>query len=230
MLLRLINSMCIAPLFTHGKSSIKTLLFVSFLSAAALSGCASTPQEGHFLPASDHNSTPDTPIKDVKGKHRYALSLMQKGDWHDAAETLELITQQRPRLPGPWVNLGIVKVKLGDSHSAEQAFKHALDASADSIEAYNQLGMLYRRTGRLHDARLIYNEGLKQDPDHADLHWNLAILHDRYLPDHALALAHYQRYQQLTKSDDAQLQHWITQLQKEVPANEPVRVAAEAKK
>ena len=169
-------------------------------------------------------------MKDVKGKYRYALALMADEDWHGAAAELQRITSTHPDLSGPWVNLGIVKTRLGDSAAAGTAFKHALDANARNAEAYNQLGMLYRRSGRLEDARDIYNEGLRQSPDHADLHWNLAILHDRYLPVAKLALTHYERYQQLTKSDDAQLQQWIAQLREQIPATELVKMTAEANK
>ncbi len=192
------------------------------LAAALLSGCASAPVDNNVMPTSDTPSKPAAPVKDAEGKHRYVLALMEKEDWHTAAEELEHLTAARPNLPGPWVNLGIV--------SAEAAFKQALDANAGMAEAWNQLGMLYRRTGRLDEARTSYNAGLEQAPDHADLHWNLALLHDRYLPDPALALAHYERYQQLTKSDDAQLQQWIAKLREQVPATEPTKMTAEAKK
>lgn len=206
---------------------VKPLLLVTLL----LGGCASAPQNSDsFVPASDSQPAPATPVKDVKGKHQYVLSLMTAEDWHGAAEQLELITTGHPDLSGPWVNLGIVRTRLGDSAAAEAAFKHALDANARNVEAYNQLGMLYRRSGRLEDARFIYNEGLKQDPDHADLHWNLAILHDRYLPDPAMALAHYEHYQQLTKSDDARLQRWVVELREKMPPTEAESMTAEAKK
>ena len=206
----------------------KALLFALVLSTAALSGCAGTPQSDSFIPASDHEQSSKAPVKDVKGKYRYALALMTDEDLHGAAAELQRITFTHPNLSGPWVNLGIVKTRLGDSGAAETAFKHALDANARNTEAYNQLGMLYRRSGRLEDAHDIYYEGLRQSPDHANLHWNLAILHDSYLPDAKLALTHYQRYQQLTKSDDAQLQQWIAQLREQIPATELVKMTAEA--
>jgi tetratricopeptide (TPR) repeat protein len=170
------------------------------------------------------------PVKDAEGKHHYVLALMEKEEWHKAAEELELLTGARPKLAGPWVNLGIVRTMLGDSDAAEIAFKRAVDADAGHAEAWNQLGMLYRRTGRLEEARTAYNAGLQGNPKHSNLHWNLALLHDQYLPDPALALAHYERYQQLTKSDDAQLQQWIVTLREQVPAEPPKKMTAEAKK
>jgi Tfp pilus assembly protein PilF len=119
---------------------------------------------------------------------------------------------------------------LGDSSAAEAAFKQALDADAGMAEAWNQLGMLYRRSGHLEKARAAYNAGLERSPDHADLHWNLALLHDTHLPDPVLALAHFERYRELTKSEDPQLQQWIATLREQVPAPEPEKMTAEAKK
>ena len=205
---------------------VKPLLLVAIL----LSGCASAPVDNPVLPTSDTPIKSVPPVKDAEGKHRYVLALMEKEEWHKAAEELELLTGARPGLAGPWVNLGIVRTMLGDSDAAELAFKHAVDADAGHAEAWNQLGMLYRRTGRLEEARSAYNAGLEGNPKHSDLHWNLALLHDQYLPEPALALAHYERYQQLTKSDDAQLQQWISTLRKQVPAEPSKKMTAEAKK
>lgn len=208
---------------------IKLVLAASF-SGMLIAGCASTPRTDNILPASDTQQKPAAPVKDAEGKHRYVLALMNDENWTEAATELEVLTAARPGLAGPWVNLGIVRTMLGDSAAAESAFKRALDANAGSAEAWNQLGMLYRRSGRLEEARSAYNSGLQSSPNHADLHWNLAILHDRYLPDPVIALAHYERYQQLTKSDDPQLTHWIASLREQVPKAEPAKMTAEAKK
>mgnify|MGYP001823293832 CR=1 FL=1 len=204
------------------------------LAAAILGGCAGGPPDGSYVPASNPKPAPAAPARDVEAKHKYVLALMADGDWHAAAGELEAITAARPKLSGPWINLGIARTMLGDSVAAEAAFKQAIDADAGNAEAHNQLGMLYRRTGRLEEARASYTTGLKHDPEHANLHWNLAILHDRYLPEPAMALAHYERYLQLTKSDNAQLQNWIAQLREQVPAEETekesAKMTAEAKK
>lgn len=213
-----------------GMTGIKIAALAVVLAAAILTGCASAPAGNSVMPTGDTPSKPAAPVKDAEGKHRYALALMEKEEWHAAAEELELLTAARPKLPGPWINLGIVRNMLGDGAAAEHAFKRALEADAGQAEAWNQLGILYRRSGRLGDAHTSYNAGLKQAPNHADLHWNLAVLHDKYLPDPALALAHYERYQQLTNSDDVQLQQWITQLREQLPAEKPAKMTAETKK
>ncbi len=137
---------------------------------------------------------------------------MQEHEWLAAQQRLAPITASHPQLSGPWLNLGITYLQLGDSSAAEADFKRALEANPGNIEACNQLGILYRRTGRLEEARRYYEAALLHDPDYADAHWNLGILYDQYLPNPQLALQHYERYQAITGSADPQLQAWIDEL------------------
>ncbi len=175
-------------------------------------GCATT--QGIKTAAAKVEPTADTAIL-----HQQAVSLMQQEKWQDAVTRLETITAQQAALSGPWLNLGIAYTKRGNSEAAEAAFKKSIDVNAANIEAYNQLGLLYRRTGRLEEARFMYETALKSDPDNSNIHWNLGILHDKYLPDPRKALLHYRQYQQLTGTDDPQLQAWINSLSKDTQEN-----------
>lgn len=153
----------------------------------------------------------------LQESYRQAVDMMQAGQWPEARQLLEDITAAHATLAGPWLNLGIVYTRLGESQAAESAFRRSIDNNPGNPVAYNQLGIFYRRTGRLGAARETYNAALGAAPDDPDTHWNLAILHDLYLPDTRLALYHYERYQQLTGSDDAQLMAWISELRQRVP-------------
>jgi Flp pilus assembly protein TadD len=155
---------------------------------------------------------------DAEAAFRSAVAAMQNEDWHDAIELLQTITTQHPQYPGAWVNLGIAEVQLGDATRAEQAFRHALELDAQQAEAWNQLGMLYRRRQQPELARDAWLQALAARPDYADAHWNLAVLYDRYLPDPVQALAHYTQYQALTRSEDPQLAQWIVTLEAMQPA------------
>ena len=154
----------------------------------------------------------------VQDSYRQALDRMQAGQWPEARQLLEDMTAVQATLAGPWLNLGIVYTRLGEPDAAERAFRRAIENNPGNPVAYNQLGILYRRTARLDAARDTYNAALDTTPDDPDTHWNLGILHDVYLPDARLALYHYERYQQLTGSDDAQLMAWISELRKRAPA------------
>ena len=175
-----------------------------------LSGCTTT----HI-----QKTVTATPTADIKTGYQTALESMQAERWSEARELLTQITTQQPSLSGPWTNLGITQTMLGDHASAENSFKEAIDANSHNIEAYNQLGMLYRRHGRLDEAQFIYEEALRRDPDNTNIHWNLGILYDRYRPNPHQALQHYQRYQQLTGSDDPRLLAWIAELDARGPGD-----------
>lgn len=154
----------------------------------------------------------------LQESYRQALDMMQTGQWPEARQLLEEITAEHATLAGPWLNLGIVYTRLGEPLAAENAFRRSIDNNPGNPVAYNQLGIFYRRTGRLDEAREIYGAALDAAPNDPDTHWNLGILHDLYLPDARLALNHYERYQQLTGSDDAQLMVWISELRERTTA------------
>lgn len=188
---------------------------LSFAIVIMLGGCASSPQERAMLPVSDGAVVVTETVTDVEGEFQDALQLMQAEDWHAAADKLVALTTAKPRLSGPWTNLGIVRNMIGDTTGAETAFKMAIDANASQVVAYNELGIIYRRSGRLEQAAFIYNEGLKIDPNNKNIHWNIGILYDSYLPNPVQALHHYEYYQQLTQSEDRQLFSWISALREQ---------------
>lgn len=190
------------------------------LSALLLAGCAGAPlQESSQAPETGMPAPARTvPDIDVDKEYRTAVALMQAGDWRAAGARLDSVTAAAPQLASAWTNLGIARIKLGNLDGAHQALQQAIELDSTQAEAWNQLGMLYRRSSRLEEARFSYNEALRHDPGLANAHWNLAILHERYLNDPAQAVTHYEQYQQLTQSGDAQLQQWINSLREQLPA------------
>ena len=188
-----------------GIPSLTTMVFFLTLITCGCTTTQNTNTPGRMM----------EPSVDITTRHQQAVKLMQEEQWPAAVDMLEAITTEQPALSGPWLNLGIASTKRGNSKAAEVAFKQAIDVNAANIEAYNQLGILYRRTGRYEEARHIYETALEIDPDNTSLHWNLAILHDTDLPDPRKALFHYQYYQQITGSDNPHLLSWIKSLAKD---------------
>ena len=207
----MVSSLCSAAL-----SLAMVLAFIAF----STSGC-STARKDSTMPARAIE-----PSADLSNRHQQAVALMRQEQWQAAVDSLVAITSEQPALSGPWLNLGIARTKRGNGKAAEDAFKMAIETNPDNVEAYNQLGILYRRTGRPDEAQLVYETALTIEPDATNIHWNLAILHDTDLPDPDKALLHYQRYQQITESDDPYLRSWISKLVKE---SETTSITAEAK-
>lgn len=185
---------------------------VCLIAALVLAAGCAAPQAGRDT-AQTATVTPA-----LQESYRQALDMMQTGQWPEARQRLEDITAAHDGLAGPWLNLAIVYTRLGEPLNAEKAFRRSIDNNPGNPVAYNQLGIFYRRTGRLDEARKIYDAALNAAPDDPETHWNLGILHDLYLPDARLALYHYERFRQLTGSDDAQLMTWIRELRERVPA------------
>ncbi|MBK5969395.1 MULTISPECIES: tetratricopeptide repeat protein [Thiorhodovibrio] len=81
--------------------------------------------------------------------------------------------------PEDWLNLGVLDSLLGDSDAAERDYRQALALEADFTPAYANLADLYRALGRDDDGRTVLEQGLKQDPDDADLLHALGLLEIR---------------------------------------------------
>jgi Flp pilus assembly protein TadD len=171
-----------------------------------VAGCAAAPESRLAVQA-------EAPAPAVEESYRQALDMMQAGQWPEARQRLEDLTAAHAMLAGPWLNLGIVYTRLGEPEAAEAAFRRSIENNPANAVAYNQLGIFYRRTNRLEAARQAYGAALEVAPDDPDTHWNLGVLHDVYLPDAQLALFHFERYRQLTGSEDPQLAAWINALQ-----------------
>ena len=53
----------------------------------------------------------------------------------------------------------------GDMPGAETLLRKAIDTDTDRLQAYNMLGQIYARQGRLDDAKAQYLDVLKRDPE-----------------------------------------------------------------
>lgn len=151
----------------------------------------------------------DYAAPEIEETYRQSLELMQARQWQEAESQLQAITEQYPQPAGPWLNLGIARMNLGNNDAAESAFRAAISRDRDNPVGYNELGILYRHSGQLDKALDMYKSALQVAPDYPDTHWNIGILYEMYLSKADLALQHYTRYQQLTDSDDPQLEAWI---------------------
>ncbi|WP_157960423.1 tetratricopeptide repeat protein [Marinimicrobium alkaliphilum] len=226
--------------FTNPKA-LAALLWATLLTA----GCASPPpvptpafdlpEEGRSpaLPAGPVTANPylaERPRVSDSARDSFAdaLAAMTAGHWLSAQVQLERLTQQHPRLSGPWVNLGLVHRALEDDTRAQAAFEQALSINPRNLDAWNQLGLLRRSAGDFEGARAAYQRALDVWPFHADSHRHLAILYDLYLGQWDAALDHYLAYQQLLIDPEPALQTrvagWIIDLERRIAA----RVAQQA--
>lgn len=80
-------------------------------------------------------------------------SLLQKGQLEAAREQLFLATRLAPRFGGSWVNLGVVKRRLGDIEGAFSAYERALRVEPGNASALTNIAFLYAQQGREAESR-----------------------------------------------------------------------------
>ncbi len=173
------------------------------------------PQPGNPRPTGSETAADKRGIPaQVQALHARAVALMGVGRYAEAIVVLKTLTGNAQGMPGPYVNLGIAYLALGEEGPAREALARAIEIDPDNAVAYNQMGILHRRAGRFQEARAAYEKALATHPDYANAHLNLGILCDLYLQNRDCALIHYQRYQVLSGGGDKQVSLWLADLNK----------------
>jgi tetratricopeptide (TPR) repeat protein len=140
-----------------------------------------------------------------------ALTHLQQEEYHQAIELLETLTAKENRLAAPFVNLGIAYSRTGNTKKAEYSFSRALRLDAGHAVANNELGLLYRKTGRFNAAKSAYMNALVEHPDYLPVRKNLGILCELYLHDMECALEQYQAYLEYAPEEET-VARWALEL------------------
>ncbi len=74
--------------------------------------------------------------------------------------------------------------------------------------ANNELGLLYRKSGKFNAARTAYENAIKDHPEYLPARRNLGVLCDLYLHDYECALRQFVEYLDL-KPDDKTVAIWV---------------------
>lgn len=200
--------------------------------AALLAGCTGGPVrrgEGERAPV---------PISaSQRNDFDKALALMKKEQYEKAIPLLEAILAENDRLPGTHINLAIAYMNL-DGEDEDSRYRKAEDALLQAVEidpreavAQHQLGLLYRKTGRLEQALQAYEKALKIDPEYAMAHYNLAVLCDIYLQQLECAIEHFEAYRRLLPEGESEQSEkvglWLADLRRRAGVPEPAEPATD---
>jgi Flp pilus assembly protein TadD len=187
------------------------------LSASLLGACATTQPEAppsriEIQEEVGFTITEEARIGgDVRADYETALSYLQQGRHDEGIELLEQVAAAAPELSAPRIDLGIARHRAGDLEAAESSLLLALESNPEQPVAHNELGIIYRKTGRFDEARKSYEAALAIYPGFHFARRNLAILCDLYLADLECALENYEAYMKTVPSDE-EASMWIADI------------------
>ncbi len=150
---------------------------------------------------------------DVEHDFKNAIVLMQQDNNAQAVTVLKSVIEREKRLPAPFVNIAIAYNKLGDKKAAEENLIKALKLDIGHPVANNELGLLYRKTGKFNAARTAYQNAIKQHPDYLAAKRNLGVLCDLYIHDFECAHEQFEDYLDL-KPDDKTVAIWLADVKR----------------
>lgn len=147
----------------------------------------------------------------VRVQYFEALSYLHDGKLEQGIIMLEEIAKDSPLVTAPRIDLGMAYRQQGDLDAAERNLLHALTLNANHPVAHNELGIVYRKTGRFAEAKQSYESAIAVFPGYHHARRNLAILCDLYMADLGCALEQYEAYM-TTVPADAEASMWIADL------------------
>lgn len=180
--------------------------------AVLLGACASGPapkqESGSILVNANDAIAIDSK---VKSDFQAAVAHMKSHEYEDAIKLLESIVKRENRVTAPFVNLGIAYMAVGEMDKAENNLVQAIKLDPSHPVANNELGLLYRRTGRFEKAKQVYKKTLAMYPDFLPVRKNLAVLCDIYMDDLDCALENFEVLASY-RPDDEKLKIWIAEI------------------
>ncbi len=194
---------------------MKIILFA--MSASLVAACATTapeppPSRVQVQEEVGFTITEEARIGgDVRIEYETALSYLQQGRDAEGIILLQRVAEAAPELSAPRIDLGVAQHRAGDLEAAEKNLLLALESNPEQPVAHNELGIIYRKTGRFDEARRSYESALAVYPGFHFARRNLAILCDLYLADLDCALQNYEAYMKTVPSDE-EASMWIADL------------------
>jgi Flp pilus assembly protein TadD len=147
----------------------------------------------------------------VRFEYSEALDQFEHGNHEHGIAMLQAVAADAPNVSGPRIDLGMAYHLAGDLEAAEAELQKALELNPEHPVALNELGIIYRKTGRFAEARQSYEAALAVYPGYHHARRNLGVLCDLYLGDLECALQAYEAYMTTVQSD-AEATMWIADI------------------
>ena len=155
--------------------------------------------------------------ENVRSKYYEALNYLNGGQLERGIVILDEVVETAPLVTAARIDLGMAHHRNGDLEAAESSLLKALELNGSHPVALNELGIIYRKTGRFSEARQRYEAALAVYPGYHHARRNLAILCDLYLGDLDCALNEYEAYMATVPADE-EASMWIADLRNRMAA------------
>jgi tetratricopeptide (TPR) repeat protein len=199
--------------YKHERAVVRHRLFISFI-CVLLFACAGEEIKQGSEEIEIKKTVGFIDIdSDIERDFKNAIILMQQDNNAQAVTVLKSVIEREKRLTAPFVNIAIAYNKLGDTKAAEENLIKALKLDIGHPVANNELGLLYRKTGKFNAARTAYQNAIKQHPDYLAAKRNLGVLCDLYIHDFECALEQFENYLDL-KPDDKTVATWVADVKR----------------
>nr|WP_323750815.1 tetratricopeptide repeat protein [Marinobacter sp.] len=134
-----------------------------------------------------------------------------KGSSYDKAQTQPVPSPEQAEV---LAREGRRAYEQGEVESAIQSWQSAVELNPADVVTVNNLALALKDANRFSEAVTLLEKGVNASPETAELHYNLAVISELYLLQLDKALAHYQRYQQLSVTEDKAVAGWIVDLER----------------
>ena len=145
---------------------------------------------------------------EIRGEFNQAVIQLNQENYPEAIRLLKAVSGKTSKFSAPYINLGIAYARTNELEKAEENFKKALEISQQHPVAQNELGLVYRKTGRYVEARQLYEALLAMYPDFLPARKNLGVLCDIYIQDLNCALEQYEEYLKGIPNDE-KVKIWV---------------------
>lgn len=149
---------------------------------------------------------------DARTDYQRALALLGQQRYDEGIAILRAVVDGTPDATSPYIDLAIAYGHVGELELAEESLAAAALLSPNNPVVHNELGIVYRRTGRFDEARASYEQALAVYGDFHYARRNLAVLCDLYLADLGCALQNYRIYLD-SVGGDPEVEIWVADIE-----------------
>ncbi len=119
-----------------------------------------------------------TPQEEASVESTLGTLYMQRDEYTKALDHYQRAVDINADFPGGWYNVGDAYRHLEQDEEAIAAFQRAIELHSDDIDSYAELSEIYLENAQIDQARDLLEEGLKVNPEAAQL---LVLLSSTYL-------------------------------------------------